>query len=282
MNYEQAYNVLNLKKETTKDEIIKRYDLLLKKYKLGTPILSTDGNVVDMSEVNQAYSVLMGQVSVDLQQLLPIKNNIILEKLGIDSKKAANFLHYHKYHILGVLLIIIFIVYVGVSCASYKKPDMNIGFIGEFYVDTELFKTKLELDNPNIKNVSIDSAAMVSSADMQYKSAMMQKEILLFAAEDIDLYIMDKASFEKYGKMGAFRDLDKIIGINKGKSYKLAARELKLKESKSNLTNYGLDLSKSKITYDRSILSKEIIVAIGVRAKNIDKTIKFINKFLGR
>lgn len=282
MNFEQAYNFLNIHKEASKDEIIKRYDLLLKKYKQGASLNAADGSNITIENVNEAYSILMGQVSIEPKTKQSIKNEYIWNKIGIDPYKASNFIHYYKFHMLGIVALIAFIIYLGVSCASYQKPDINIGIIGDIYIsDIEQMKVKLNKEVLKTKVISINSTTYNENTDAQYKSAMLQKEMLMFAAEDIDLYIIDKKTFEKFGTQGAFLDLDNIKEINKTKKYLEAKLSLKVIDKSANKKTYGVDLTKSKLNDKKVFAGKEIIAAIGVRVKNMKNVTEIINKYLG-
>ena len=59
---------------------------------------------------------------------------------------------------------------------------------------------------------------------------MQMKAMVLFAAADVDLFILDKANFEKYAEQGAFISLDEIaprLGIDneKSKPYTMKAKD---------------------------------------------------------
>ena len=72
------------------------------------------------------------------------------------------------------------------------------------------------------------------------QSAMLQKAMVLFAAGDIDVFVLDKENFDKYSEQGAFISLDDLVvklGIDKSK-YKDYI--LKTKEDKEEHI-YGID-----------------------------------------
>lgn len=113
----------------------------------------------------------------------------------------------------------------------------------------------------------------------QQQYAYQMKAVAILAAGDVDVFILDKSNFERYGKGGAFENLDDLaaklnLDKNKTDNYKLKTQD----SSQEHI--YGIDVSSSPIFKDSQIEGKGFIAAIGVKAKHSDKAEEFIKLLL--
>jgi hypothetical protein len=275
-----AYEILGVNKDASKNEIERRYTILLKKHRLESSKNSEDK---EFDKITEAYNLLMGYSTEPPVERINKKPNPVLKKLGINEEKAANFLHYYKHHIvIGIIVLVVLITSVK-SCVTRVPPDFNIAFIGNYlYTDTGPLREKI-LDNwQEIKEISIDGAMVSENPDSEIGYAMQMKAAVLFGGGDIDVFILDKYNFEKYAKQGAFISLDQLVeelgvDIEKNKEYILKT-EIEESDGKEHL--YGIDVSDSKVFEDTGIKGDEKIAAIFVRSKRYDLAIKFLDMLL--
>ena len=311
MDKKEARIVLGVNKETSRNDIEKKYSILLKKNRIikeqrnkedelngeavqngNTP--KETGDVYDkytFDEITQAYNVLMGY-EVNLKEEPLSKAAPLLKKAGIDEKKAKNFFFYYKYHIIAVIVAIIAIVFTVKGCVERVDPDFQVAFIGEInYNETELLKATIKADIPEIIEPGFDGAFISDSAMADQQYAMQTKTIILFAAGDIDIFILDKANFETYAKQGAFANLDEIapmlgVDMEKNKDY-VVKLEVTDEESTGKAADkpeekhlYGIDISQSTVLKESGVLAKEMVAAISIRCEQQDKAVKVLQLFM--
>jgi len=212
-NLKDAYEVLGLSENASKEDIEKRYAILLKKYKhAGKDDNESDENLNDEFErITNAYNLLMGFETPEDENVPPKKPNPVLKWLGIDQKKFENFIHYYKIHIIVCIAVLAFLISIVYSIVTNVDPDLNVAFVGSiFYQDTEVFKEKVKDAIPDLNAVGTDSAILYEGMDGQMEIASNMKLTVLFAAADMDVFIIDKQQFDKFAQQGAFEKLDEL------------------------------------------------------------------------
>lgn len=277
-----AYKVLGLKEGAGRNEVEKRFTILLKKHRMAVSGEIDDENArnMDINEITKAYNFLMGyEVEPDKEDIIT-RPNPLLVKMGIDEKKARNFLYYYKYHIVIGIVVLLTLILTLRSCVMRVTPDLNVVFIGAInYSDSDSFKQAVKAVIPEIKEVGIDGALLIEGGDAQYEYAMQMKAMTLFAAADVDVMILDRVQFEKYAPMGAFMKLDDIIDISEIDEDRYSKCFFKTEEDQEEHL-YGVDVSSSAILEDSGITGNEKIAAISTRAKNVEKAIKLVEMLL--
>ncbi len=275
LDAKRAHEILGVGKNASKNDIERRYSIILKKHRMAAAEGQENAEAVDIDEVTAAYSLLMGYVEPETEAKAP---NPLLKKVGIDEKKAGNFFHYYKIHIIIGIIALIVIGATVRGCVTRVDPDFNIAFLGSLYFnETDVLKDTIKKEIPEIKEPGFDGAFIGTgdSAGGQQEYAMQMKAMVLFAAADVDLFILDKENFEKYVDQGAFISLDEIaprLGIDseKSKPYTLKTNDDPAKHI------YGIDISKSEVLKNANIQGKEMIAAIPIRGKMPEKAEKVI------
>lgn len=337
MDKKEARKILNVNKETSRNDIERKYTIFLKRHRAaGRPIESEeDMDEADFSAANlkqsqpvgsekpsasaeysfdqitQAYNVLMGY-EVAVKEELPGRMSPLFKKAGIDEKKAKNFFYYYKYYIVAAIILIVAVVFLVKGCVNRVDPDFNIAFIGKFvYMDaSEKLKESIKKNIPEIVEPNIDGAYLADNDIGEQQYSMMMKATVLFAAGDIDVFILDKASFERYAKQGAFLSLDDIgpklgVDMEKNKEYRVSVvdrddlveidgfesetvEDKTLEEPASNDKNipanehlFGIEVTDSKELKEAGILGEDMIAAIFVGCSQPVKAEKFM-QFLMR
>ena len=262
MDKKEARKILGVTKETSINDIERKFSILLKKQRMakikpeeeeelqegvsaGIDGTSKDSDSVripadnsvekqeeySFEQVTQAYNILMGY-EVVMKEEPPSKAAPLLKKAGIDEKKARNFFYYYKFHLLGAIALIIIMVFTVKGFVNRVNPDFNMAFIGKIsYSDaTDKLKTAFKADVPDIKEPGFDGAYLSDDDHSEQQYAMTMKATVLFAGGDIDLFIMDKENYLKYAKNGAFLDLDELapgmgVDLEKNKENIVAIEE---------------------------------------------------------
>lgn len=316
MDKKEARKILGLNKEASKDEIERRFSILLKKHKLAsapkddeqqedeivqpqvqaqTDTAEKDKTYNDedysFEQVVQAYNVLMGY-EVKVKEAPPSKAAPLLEKAGIDEKKARNFFYYYKYYILGAIAVIIALVFIVKGCVNRVDPDFSTAFIGDIsFTDSDVLKEEIQKNVPEIVEPGIDSAYISDNAQGEQEYAYQMKAVVLTVAADVDLYVTDKENYEKYAKQGLFLSLDEIapklgVDINDCGDYILSIENNDVTEEEDGEATedkpeepahlYGIDVSDSKILKDSGFIAEEMIASIRINGEQIDKAIKVL------
>jgi len=277
----EACKILGLAANASKNDIERRYTIILKKYRMASAEGQESSEAVNIDEVTNAYSLLMGYIEPQSEAELKAPNPL-LKKVGIDEKKAGNFFHYYKIHIIVGIIALIVIATTIRGCVTRVDPDFNLAYLGQLYFsETDILKETIKKEIPEITEPGFDGAYLGSgdSADGQQEYAMQMKAMVLFAAADVDLFILDKENFERYAEQGAFISLDEIaprLGIDEEKTKSYTAKS----EEDTSEHIYGIDVSTSQVLKESNIQGEIMIAAIPVRAKWPDKAEKVIELLL--
>lgn len=312
----EARKILGVTKETSRENIERRYGMYLKRYRMELEQAKIAANheaseqsptaipdkaqrplEYDFDQITQAYNVLMGY-GVTVKEEPPSKVAPLLNKVGIDEKKTKNFFFYYKYHILVGILLIIAAVFTIRGCVNRVENDFNIAFIGRFDYSTATddLTARIKANIPEILEPGIDGAYIAEDSFGEQQYAMEMKATVLVVAGDIDVFIMDKACYERYAKQGAFVNLDEIaprLGVNLAQNEEFIVRiEEDTQETEDNSKEssdstqmpqeehlYGIDVSNSTALRQSGVLGGEMIASIHVGSEQLDKAEKLI-KFL--
>lgn len=277
-----AYEVLGVRKGAGKDEIVKKYDILLKKYRMNKPgEVDEATEEASLEEINRAYNLLMGydtgEAAADGESQ---ESGGLAKKLNVDKKKIDNFFYYYKYHILFSIIILVAVVFTVKGCVERVNPDLSIAFAGNFsYGKPEILSQKLKGNMVGVNAAEIMVMPMSEKMDAQQNSAMQMKAVVLMAAGDVDVFILDKASFKNYCMQGAFASLDSLadtlkIDKNKNKDFIVKPED----EKSEHL--YGIDVSDTNFFDSADILGPEKVFAISLKTKHYQNAVLFLQQLL--
>lgn len=297
---QEARKILGLTKESSKDDIEKKYEIALKKYK----ILKASGSVDDKSEegfqkCTDAYRILMGYETnqpkgVEKHDTYTAK---ALQKAGIDSKKADNFFYYYKYHIIIGAIVLIFIALTVKSFVTRVDPDITIGLMGEVNQQAyESFGAKIKKDIPEIKEIAFDSASLSDRFEDPQAYAQKSKAMILLSVSDTDLLVVSKYVYDTYAQNGPFmplEDVAKSLDIDVSPSDYLKLKvvdewiepdnlngERKVKSYRDKEPRlYGIDVTNSQYFKGVDIIGPEKILVVKTEPKNRDLILKLIKLF---
>lgn len=296
---QEARKILGVTKESSKDEVEKKYDIALKKHRQ----LKMEGTLDDKSQsefddITEAYRILMGY-AVD-EPAVPKKETYTdkaFAKAGIDPKKANNFFYYHKVHILIGIIVVIVIALTVKSIVTKVDPDVTIGIMGIInQQEADGFGAKIKEKIPEIKEIAFDSALLTGDPNDPQAYVYMQKAMVMLAASDCKLFLVNKYAYDTYVQNGAFMPLEEIaeeLDIDTSGSEYLKTRvvdewedvtdmnaERKPKTYKDEVPRlYGIDITNNKFLADAGILGPERILVIrAAEVKHENK--ELINKLI--
>lgn len=274
----EAYKILGLADGVSKDEILKRYDTLMKKYKAGDIEKGTT-----IEEVDNAYNVLMGYDLKGRKDMKPGKlgffTKLWAKVLNMDERKVENFIHYHKYHVLAVIVAIALLFSIVKGCVTRVDPDFYFTTIGEIYVaDAEKTAEALKPLLPGIVAPQVDPLLLSDKDQGEQAYAMQMKAMTMMAAGDMDLMVLDLKNYKSYAAQGAFLkidDMEQSLGIKLEKN-----EALKVTSQDAGEAIYGIDITNSKLMKDIGITGKQLIVAVRVNAKHEETAFKALRVIL--
>ncbi len=265
----QAYAILELPEDATRDQVEQRYYLLLKKAR---------AKQVDLAEINRAYNLIIGHES---------------EKASPQEKqsKASYFFYYYKFHVIATIVILLVAVFSIKGCVDRKneearKPplDMTVTVFGNFYsadnTDAQLSSNLLEL-MPDWQRIDVTVAYVPKDMTNPQDIALQQKGMLIMATEKMDLMILDQHNFDMFSKQGAFVPLDSldIWPELQAQSDRLLNSQT---EDDSTSRPYGIDISDKPVFKGTNVeLTKErMILAIRVNPPHLDKSLQLMKSLM--
>lgn len=295
----EAREILGVTKASSKYEIEKRYDIIMKKYQL----LKADGKLDDNSKADfekstDAYRILMGyEIDEKKNQKEATRIDKIFLKAGIDRKKVDNFFHYYKYHIIIGLVAIILVGFAAKSIIFRVEPDIRLGFIGEINTsEFDMLGTKIKEQVPDIKEISFDSATYTNRYADPQEYANVSKIMVLLSASDTNVYLINRFAYDSYANNGVFmplEDIAKDMQIDASKSSYLKTRvvekwedpKLDQKERKvikyrdAEPVLYGIDVTESKFFKGMNIIGPEKILVIRSGTEDLELILKLVKLF---
>lgn len=188
-NSETAYRLLGLDKNATRDEIEDRYYILCRrdraiKNERGLP-------ETDIEEITKAYDFL---TRGDKSKVCGT------EKSG----GIKNFFYYHKWKFVAGFFAALMFAFL-LKDVLAPPPDIKILVLGEIRLeDTGELEELVEESKNGAKRVSVDQ---ISYLGTDLLVANQRKELVLTAAGEIDIFVLDRSKFEEYADKGLFLDL---------------------------------------------------------------------------
>lgn len=303
MDKKEARKILGVTKETSRVNIEKKYAILLKKRRMtneraepgkgfeNMPDKLPVSDEYSFEQVTQAYNVLMGY-EIAVKEDPPGKADPLLQMIGVDKKKAKNFFYYYKFHMLGAILLLISVIFIVRGCVNRVNPDFKLAFLGEIsYVDAaDKLKGAIKKDMPEIVEPGIDGAFLSDNIVGEQSYAMEMKTTVLFAAGDIDVFILDKPRFMKFAKLGAFMSLDGIavelgIDMEKNKEFIVEVEDDENGGDSTKKTDtdmpgethlFGVDIADSTVLKESGVVGEAKVAAIHGGCGQKEKAVKFL------
>jgi len=165
LDKKSALCLLNINKETTKKQIEKRFEIILRQAKFD--------KTIDTKVICEAYDYLTKNYNYE------DKGKSILKR------KFENFCYYYLKPILfisGIALFVIFsVILISLYIKAHPKPDLTVIFVGNHI----LVETQLEdiedyfTDNFNLKNIDVRSYIIVEDESPNYGEYTLKQFISL-------------------------------------------------------------------------------------------------------
>jgi hypothetical protein len=282
----EPYEVLGLKKEASKDDIIKRYNLLMKKYKDDKNKKSDEDIKHNIKEIEAAYNLLMGYdfESLDggkLSSEAKKPPNPILKKINVDEKKLSNFIYYYKIPIIvGIIALVSVFLFIK-SIVTNIEPDLIIKLVGLYPSQSvEMLEDKIKGSIAGTEEIEIDPIVFWDKSNPALESSMEMKLVTMSGTGRVDAYFLDKERFDKLmGMTNRVKELDDIIKKYENKIDNNNIYKVKLKNKDAEHV-YGIGIEKSSLFKGSGLENSKIILSIGLDGNNDENTMKLIDLLL--
>ncbi|MFP4979248.1 molecular chaperone DnaJ [Paenibacillus sp. CN-4] len=285
-----AYKRLGLPEDISREDLNKRFDLLLKKRKSGS--LAEE----EVEEEIRAYRLILDYWRNEDIREAENKRLAKWGKLAGPVRKTEDFFRKYKTHTL-ITLIAVVVLTAGLMTylnhreeqkrlAALPPVDLSIVFLGNYRAhdmngETEALEQAILEAFPEWKRVEAKITYLPPSegggGGMDF--AYMQKAVVELATERPDLYIMDDASFEWLSPQEGLENLDDRIA-----SMKVGLTEDLLKKARTESDTedhvYGIDIGKGPDVKNWPLDYSGLIAGVRADAEHHDKAIQFIERFV--
>jgi len=258
----EAFEILGIPENSTRDEIISRYSILLKKYQ-HNDLTGENAELKDeLDKINKAYDVVMDYTADEMDYTqTPVQ-------------KVENFFYHYKIHLfIGAFSALIIIMIIR-SFLIRPNPDIDISFIGHMYaLDTQTFEDEVSKAIPELEEVRVSLSTMNEKGQYLMDETVYSRVQLDLAYGGFDVCVLDRINYDRYAKLGYFKILDEYI-----EKYNIDMELNKanvIKTEKSDEEHlYGIDVSSNPI-FD-TIGGETKIIAISVNAKRPENAVKLL------
>lgn len=180
---------------------------------------------------------------------------------------------------LLMLVLTSFLMLIVTGCSS-SQDDINkkvrIVLVGNFIGDENAQKLISELEKKSGDQVYIDQILYTGNAPKsEQEFAFMQKLMVMLAAGEGDIYILDKKLFTNYAQNGAFYSLKSFVSKNKLDKFVDDTCYVKEKD-KSTKDLYGIKADQVFLLKKYGFETKNKYIAIYVRSNKFSRAQKVL------
>ncbi|WP_060860394.1 hypothetical protein [Paenibacillus riograndensis] len=272
----QAYERLGVPETVTREELNKRFDLLLRRRRS----LTTEAEIAAYEEEFQAIKFILD--ARDQQEIQEAEDQRLAKygSLAGGARKWERFMRLYKTHVIISIIAVIVLIFAGNALynnwqhkkylATLPPVDAKIMFIGNFGVKDE--DGKMDALNqaiieqyPEWKRVDSSMVYLPKTGegpdtlDMNY----LQKAVVELAANTPDILILDEATLEWIGKQDGFQNLEPILADGKISKDDPRLKWGKVGESTEEQL-YAVDITDSKFVSSLPINHNTKSIEIGV------------------
>lgn len=191
----------------------------------------------------------------------------------IDRNRIDNFWYYYKAHVIATIFIVIVIGITFRDCANNVSPDISIAYIGDKYIAEELSQSIKEIlsDSETIKDANGDGKYVAAFTPLTVSDeirgeqdiAIQQKIMIMLAAGEIQVFIVNRTYLEIFIKQGAFLPIDSIVqeyGIDINENPEIKFKSEDSVEEKI----YAIPLQENKFFNELGFNTKDSYIAVRV------------------
>lgn len=292
---QQAYQTMGLFEGAPKDEVERRYELLLRQYRAQQRSGQTDEGIEQaFSEVTRAYRFIIEHEEKKGAEEISQQHYGKYKRFAGFAEKADHFFSYYKWHVIGALAAVVAIVYGINSYLDYREEQARLAalppidihgmLLGEIVnldgtAETERLEDALLAQFPEWQRVELEILTFRSTIENELDIAMQQKAMVQLAVERPDVYIMDRDTFAWIARSDVLLPLDDYVaGLSVKPSEDMLYRSTIREETEERI--YGIDLQKSPLADSLPIAAKDLIIAIRINAERPENAKMLIERYL--
>ena len=294
----EALSLLELGSDATTDMIERRYEMLLRRYRMA----QDDASRHALEAATTAYNTLKNP-SIPAASPSPRDTKRYFGRTRAD---WANRWHYDKWLWLGSLAAAGIIVYIIMTAVNYKPVDFKIVAIGRFaYKDETIWQEQvsaafsdsvvsaLQPNHPDVDTVEYEAIALylnedgslAPSNDPTLQQNLLMKAVARLGADTLDVLILDRGAYATYAAQAAFVDLSDLVDQLKktlppDEFSQLG--QLTLTPEGEPAAISGLDLTYSGLIEQFGLKAESAIVVIGPRSHDAALAAEWLYSFISK
>ncbi|GIP52133.1 MULTISPECIES: molecular chaperone DnaJ [Paenibacillus] len=295
----QAYELLGLPENASREEVEKAFEILLRKSRSRQVKNPADGESGD-SEYELKFKAYKMIVEHEGRSKINEMSRQRYDKWGSfagTAEKIDDFFRLHKTKvIIGIIAVAALIFGINAfidhreeqkRLAALPPIDLSIMFVGNYMSDQsqggdEGLEKAMTAQFPEWKRLKVVLTYLPSQGEGGGMTdiAFQQKAMAVVATEKPDVYILDENSFNWLGGGGALMNLDSVAN---GVLKPLLKEDNLIKGREEEETEehiYGIRVTDSPLAKQLPLAMQDMIITLRYESENQDKAIHFIEKYL--
>lgn len=294
-NLKQAYAMLGLPENASRQELEREFDILLRKSRSRQ---LDPGETEEIERKIQAYKRIVETEEQRKIDDLRRQRYAKWGKFAGTAEKIDDFFRLYRTHVIIGLIALVAIIYGTNAYLDHREEqkrlaalppvDLSIMMVGNYMTDdqnggVDAVEQAITTQIPGFKRVEIElvylppqGEAGVSSADMAYQ----QKAMAVIATTSPDIYITDAPTFQWLSNGGAFLSLDDVAN---GELKDLLTEDNIVKDvsDEDNTEHvYGINVTDSALVKELPLGLTDMIISLRADTKNKDKAVEMMKRYL--
>ncbi|OAB46595.1 hypothetical protein [Paenibacillus antarcticus] len=282
-----AYEYLDLPEDITREELDRRFNLLLKRQRS-----SSDDGDTTYEEEFRAFKFILDEL--DQREIMEAEDRRFAKwgRQANAARRVENFFRLYKIHTVISIIVLIVLVVGGNALykngqeqkylASLPPVDARIMFLGNFAMkdpksDNDELNKAIVKQYPAWKRVEASIVSLpstgnsVDTLDMTY----VQRAVVELAANKPDILIMDEVTLAWIGQQKGLQNLEEVVVEGKLASDDIRLKSMKDEESGQEVV-VGIDITDTSFASGLPINSLKMIVGVLEGDEKMQKAMEFI------
>lgn len=287
---EQAYALLGLNSQASKDEVEARYDNLLRRERAKIKRGESTKDNPEFAKITEAYRTILAYDLKSYTEQFEKDEYSKYKGMADKVKKLDHFWSYYKWHTIAVIVILCVVSYTVFEIvekqeqkryeASLPPIDLRVSFLGHYMEmeetdDMSLTEARIAKDFPQLQRIESDIIFVPDDPTQQY--AYLQKAFIMVGTETPDIYLLDDEMLLWGGNGELFTPLDQYDQFAELLDTPYAKTHVHLETNDESVL--AIDLTGTSLADELNIYHKTLYAAIRVDAPNYDNALKFIEKY---
>lgn len=302
-----AYATLGLDNTASKEDVEKKYELLLRrerarKQQAGENDANGDS---EFEAVHRAYRyILQYEERKDVETIQAETYGKYKRYAGL-AAKLDHFFSYYRWHLVGAIAAVLLVIYGITSYIDHREEqarlaalppsDLELMLIGRFYPPSsdsplDAVEAAIVASQPGWQRVEAELLTLDMSEQGMADVAMQQKAMVMLATERPDVYVLDRDTFQWISRSGALEPLDadvagRLAGIVPESAWVKAPEptDEPLAEDAAPAADapehvYGIDIGETALGDSLPLVFDDLIVGIRVEAERRENALQWIER----